>query len=204
MSCARVKIDGRGVRRVDGAMPVLKLSHSRRSHCVLHICVHYSSATSPSLSQPVFVQVSQNQNLTHFLKVDLRLPEMIAHLMKISHSDLAKVSRMVLVQVRAVVVLATRHTASTGVLAVLADAAVTGGDVAAAVMLLLVDGTGMLGDVRSGEGLQIGLKRHGRRRDASVGLGGGDVLLSCLCCVGRHLDVSMLIGIKIVVLPSLL
>lgn len=49
------------------------------------------------------------------------------------HADLAKVSRVVLVQVGAVVVLATGHTATTWVLAVLADTTVTGGHVAAAV-----------------------------------------------------------------------
>ena len=53
--------------------------------------------------------------------------------MEVAHADLAKVSRVVLVDVGAVVVLATGHTATTGVLPVLADTTVSGRDVAAAV-----------------------------------------------------------------------
>lgn len=53
--------------------------------------------------------------------------------MEIAHADFAEVARVVLVEVGAVVVLATGHTAPTGVLAVLADAAVAGGDVTATV-----------------------------------------------------------------------
>lgn len=51
--------------------------------------------------------------------------------MEIAHADLAEVARVVLVKIGAVVVLTTGHTAAAGVLAVLADAAVAGGDVAA-------------------------------------------------------------------------
>ena len=59
---------------------------------------------------------------------------MIPQQMKMSHADFAEISGMVLVEIGPVVVLATRHAATTGVLAVFADAAVAGGDMAAAVM----------------------------------------------------------------------
>jgi hypothetical protein len=45
---------------------------------------------------------------------------------EVSHANFSKVTRVVLVDVGAMVVLATGHTATTGVLAVLADAAVAG------------------------------------------------------------------------------
>lgn len=77
---------------------------------------------------------TQTKKKAHLIQIDLRPPEAITHLMEIAHSDLAKVSGMVLVDVCAVVVLATCHTATSGMLAVLADAAVAGGDVAAAVL----------------------------------------------------------------------
>ena len=57
---------------------------------------------------------------------------MVAQLVKVPHADLSKVSRMVLVDVCSVVVLATGHTATTRMLAVLADTAVPGRDMAAA------------------------------------------------------------------------
>jgi hypothetical protein len=50
---------------------------------------------------------------------------------EIPHADLAEVSRMVLVDVCSVMMLATSHTATTGMLSVLADTTMTGGDVAA-------------------------------------------------------------------------
>ena len=51
--------------------------------------------------------------------------------MKVAHADLSKVTRMVLVDVRSVVVLATSHTTTTWVLSVLAYTTVAGGDMAA-------------------------------------------------------------------------
>lgn len=56
--------------------------------------------------------------------------------MEVPHPDLAKVPRMVFVEVRAVVVLASRHSAAAGVLAVFADAAMARGDVAATVRVV--------------------------------------------------------------------
>jgi len=49
------------------------------------------------------------------------------------HSDLSKVTRMVLVHVRSVVMLTTSKTSTTGMLAVLAYTAVSGRDMAATV-----------------------------------------------------------------------
>ena len=58
--------------------------------------------------------------------------------MEIPHPDLSKVSRVIFVEVRAVVVLTSGHTAATGVLSMFTDAAMTCGDVAATVYALLV------------------------------------------------------------------
>lgn len=52
--------------------------------------------------------------------------------MEIPHADLSKVTRVVFIEIRSMVVLTTRHTASTGVLSMFADTTMTGGDVAAA------------------------------------------------------------------------
>ena len=53
--------------------------------------------------------------------------------MKVSHAHFPKVARMVFVEVRAVVVLAARHTTTAGVLAVFPYAAMASGDVPAAI-----------------------------------------------------------------------
>ena len=58
---------------------------------------------------------------------------MVLLLVEVSHTNLTEVTRVVLVDVCSVVVLTTGHTTTTGVLAVLADTAVTSGNVAAAV-----------------------------------------------------------------------
>ncbi len=53
--------------------------------------------------------------------------------MEVSHANLAKVTRMIFVEIGSVVVLSTSHTTSTRMLTVLADTTVAGGDVAATV-----------------------------------------------------------------------
>jgi hypothetical protein len=53
--------------------------------------------------------------------------------MEIPHSDLSKVTGMVLVHVRTVVMLSTSKTSSTRVLAVLSYTTVTGGDMTATI-----------------------------------------------------------------------
>lgn len=68
---------------------------------------------------------------THLIKVDNWLPEVISLLMEVSHSDLSKVTRMVLIHVCSVMMLSTSKTSTTGMLAVLAYTTVTGGNVSA-------------------------------------------------------------------------
>lgn len=58
---------------------------------------------------------------------------MILQLVEMSHADLAKVTRMILVEIRPVMMLPTSHTSSTRMLAVLADTTVAGGNMAATV-----------------------------------------------------------------------
>jgi hypothetical protein len=57
----------------------------------------------------------------------------VALLVEIPHADLSKVSRVVFVHVRSVVVLSTSQTATTGMLAVLSYTTFTGGNMSAAV-----------------------------------------------------------------------
>jgi hypothetical protein len=71
--------------------------------------------------------------LVYLVEVDDGLPELVLHLVEVSHTDFTEVTRMVLVEIGAVVMLATSHTATTRVLAVLAYTTMTGRDVAAAV-----------------------------------------------------------------------
>ena len=52
-------------------------------------------------------------------------------LLTVPHTNLSEVTRVVLVDVGPVVVLTTSHTTTTGVLPVLSDTSVTGGDVTA-------------------------------------------------------------------------
>lgn len=63
--------------------------------------------------------------------VDLGLPLVVPQQVEAPHTDLTEVTRVVLVKVGSVVVLATGHTTTTGVLSVLANATVTGTDMAA-------------------------------------------------------------------------
>ena len=51
--------------------------------------------------------------------------------MEIPHPHLPKVTGMILVEIRAVVVLSTRHTATTGMFSMFANTAMAGGDVTA-------------------------------------------------------------------------
>jgi hypothetical protein len=69
---------------------------------------------------------------TYLIQVDNGLPEVVALLVEVSHTDLSEVTRMVLVHVRSVVVLSTSETSTTWMLAVLSYTTVTGGDVTAA------------------------------------------------------------------------
>ena len=70
---------------------------------------------------------------TYLIQVDDWLPEVIALLVEVSHTDLSEVTRMVLIHIRSVVMLSTSETTTTWMLAVLSYTTVTGGNVAAAV-----------------------------------------------------------------------
>ena len=69
--------------------------------------------------------------LAHLIQVDDRLPELILQFVKVPHAHFSEVTRMVFVQIGSVMVLSTRHTPSTGMLSVFANAAVASGDVTA-------------------------------------------------------------------------
>jgi len=69
----------------------------------------------------------------YLVEVDDRLPELVLQLVEVSHADLSKVTRVVLVHVGSVVVLTTGKTTTTWMLPVLADTTVTGRNVTAAV-----------------------------------------------------------------------
>jgi hypothetical protein len=68
---------------------------------------------------------------TDLLEIDGWLPELILCLVKVPHSNFAEVARMVFVDVRSVMVLATCHTATTRMLSVLAYTTMTCRDMAA-------------------------------------------------------------------------
>ena len=74
------------------------------------------------------------------VQIDLRAVELVHGLVEVAHTNLAKVPGMVLVHVDAVVVLAAGETATSRMLSVLADTAVTGGHVAAELAALLESG----------------------------------------------------------------
>ena len=66
--------------------------------------------------------------------------------LEVPHADLSEVTGMVFVEVDSVMVLATGVTATSGMLSVFADAAVTVGDVAAKLSGLLLVGTHFCGN----------------------------------------------------------
>lgn len=68
----------------------------------------------------------------YLVEVDDGLPEVVLLLVEVSHTNLSEVTGMVLVHVGTVVVLTTSKTTTTGMLAVLSDTSLTGGNVAAA------------------------------------------------------------------------
>ena len=66
--------------------------------------------------------------------------ELVHGLVEVTHTNLTEVTRVVLVEVDAVMVLTTGKTATTRVLAVLANATVTGADVAPLLSVLVQSG----------------------------------------------------------------
>lgn len=96
--------------------------HSIQMPTMLCLCpstLHFYSFTSPLPR-------------TYLVEVDNWLPEVVGLPVEIPHANLSKVTRVVLVQVRSVVVLSTSKTATTGMLAVLSYTTFTGGDMSAA------------------------------------------------------------------------
>lgn len=81
---------------------------------------------SSALRGPIVRAVQFHVWSTYLVEVDGRPPVLLVGLAVVAHAELTEVAGMVLVEVGAVVVLATGHTATTGVLAVLANATVTG------------------------------------------------------------------------------
>jgi hypothetical protein len=72
------------------------------------------------------IVVRSSYSKTNLIEVDNWLPELILQFVEVPHPDLPEVTWVVLVDVRSVVVLATSHTTTTGVLAVLAYTTVAG------------------------------------------------------------------------------
>jgi hypothetical protein len=77
------------------------------------------------------MEIAQQITSPYLVQVDNRLPFVIALKVELSHTDFTEVSRVIFVDISAVVMLATSHTATTGVLAVLPYTAVPGRDMAA-------------------------------------------------------------------------
>ena len=65
--------------------------------------------------------------------------------MEVSHADLSEITGMILVEIGSVVVLTTGHTATTGMLAVLSNATVTGRNMTAALSCLRKSGRHLVG-----------------------------------------------------------
>ena len=105
-------------------------------HHVAHVLLLFQDFL---LSFPIGLNISIKfwNEPTHLIQIDNRLPELVLQLVEISHSDLSKVTRVVLVEIRAVVMLSTSHTTTTGMLAVLSYTTVTGRDMATAVNFVL-------------------------------------------------------------------
>ena len=70
------------------------------------------------------------------LNVDGWGPLVVAEEVEASHTDLTEVTGMILIEVGAVVVLTTGHTTTTGVLSMLSDTALTGGNMSAVLSCL--------------------------------------------------------------------
>lgn len=95
-------------------------------------CLHVST-------RPLLRAYPPKIDVAYLVEVDHWLPEVVALLVEVSHSDLSEVTWMVFVHVRSVVVLSTSKTTTTWVLAVLSYTTVTGGNVSAAANSMLVN-----------------------------------------------------------------
>lgn len=129
---------------------------------------------------------SNSRKGLYLIDIDSGLPKVVSLLVKVSHPNLSKVTRMVLVQVRSVMMLSTSKTSPTRMLPVLPYTTVSCGDMAATI-------TNKLASIvpRSRRRLDT-VDRHPKKapkiakRHASV-----DLLLAGFRQVGRHCQCSM-------------
>lgn len=89
--------------------------------------------THPGHDSPIQTSPQFFIRTTYLVEVDRRPPVLLVRVVEVPHTDLTEVTGVVLVDVGAVVVLTTGHTATTRVLTVLANTTVTGGNMTAAV-----------------------------------------------------------------------
>ncbi len=80
---------------------------------------------------------NRNACVAYLIEVDDRLPEGHLVSVKVSHTHFTEVTGMVFVEIGAVMMLATGHTATTRMLSVFAYSSMTGGDMTAAVADML-------------------------------------------------------------------
>lgn len=130
------------MKKIMSAMPFalsksIQIQSSRNqessSHCIAcSLALAHEVFTSSSFFSSRFPIDRICFAFTYLVDVDGGLPELLLGLVEVAHTDLTKVTGMVLVKVGTVVVLTTGHTTTTGGLAVLADTTVTGGHMTAA------------------------------------------------------------------------
>jgi hypothetical protein len=81
-----------------------------------------------------------SSNVEKLVKVASRVPGAIAHQVKVTHTDLSEITRVILIHHNTVMVLSTSVTATTRVMTVTSDTTVTGGDVTALFPVLVISG----------------------------------------------------------------
>lgn len=82
-------------------------------------------------SREVLVALLSRDQRPQLIKVENGAPLAVLQQVELAHTELTEITRMVLVEVSTVVVLATSHTTTTGILSVLANTTVSGRDVTA-------------------------------------------------------------------------
>ena len=73
---------------------------------------------------------SERKLVTNLLEVDDGFPVVVLQFVEMSHADFAEVTGMIFVEIGLVMVLATGHTTTTGMLSMFANTAMAGRDVA--------------------------------------------------------------------------
>lgn len=133
---------------------------------------------------------------TYLVEVDCGLPELLLGLVEVPHTDFTEVTRVVLVEVGAVVVLTTGHTTTTGMLTVLSDTTVTGGNMTAARktiyvsllsipwLMMVISAVARCQFSSTPSAVHISSGKFEREKGNSIVC---DAPLSCLSETGRHL-----------------